>query len=155
MTRRGGYLGRKTFLRASDGAITIEFVVMFPLIVAALAFSFEFGRIILAHHTVVNNVRSAMRFLSRVDDPVARFNEVEEIVCTGRPSGGTRPNWMGTCTVPPATQTAFSDADFRESGQVLHLEAQVSIPLYIFHLFGNNQTSISINIAEDLRHAGD
>ena len=62
MSGQKKYKPRRAF-RHEDGSITVEFVVTFPLILAALAFSFEFGRLFIAHHTAVNNVRAAVRYL--------------------------------------------------------------------------------------------
>lgn len=157
MTKRSGGIGKSNrFLRAADGAITIEFVVMFPLIIAALAFAFELGRVIIAHHTVVNNVRSAVRYLSRSDLSDARIEQARQIVRTGKPSGGAEPAWMSgaTVTVTPA-QSTFSDADFRVSGQVSRIQASVPVPLLIFSFLGNDSASIPITIVEDMRHIGD
>jgi len=74
----------KRFLRDERGAVTIEFVVTLPMFLAALAFSYEFGQLFLAQQSTVNNVRSAARFLSRVDLNNNNRDLAEDIIRMGK-----------------------------------------------------------------------
>lgn len=156
MKRSGGRRCRKNFFRSANGAITIEFVVTFPLILAALAFSYEFGRLFIAHHTTVNNVRSAIRYLIRTDLSQQRQDEAEQIVLTGRPSGGTAPDFMtgASVTITPS-QSTFTDTNFRVGGQTVRIEVTAQFQLFLFGFLGSNLTTIPITIVEDSRHYGD
>ena len=149
------FWGRR-FLRGDEGSITVEFVVTFPLLLAALAFAFEFGRLFVAHHTLVNNVRSAERFLSRSDLSNDRISQAEEIVRTGSISGGTAPAWVesATVTITPA-QTTFADTNFRLAGQVIRIEATVNFQFLIATFIGDERATVPITIVEDIRHVGD
>lgn len=169
MSGRGGH--NRRFLRAEDGSLTIEFVVMMPVLLAGLAFAFEFGRLMIAHHTTVNNVRSATRYLSRADLALVENTgstvrtQVDNIIRTGVPTGGELPAWVNdaddiTIVVTPA-QATFSDADFRDNGQVLRVQTTVNFRFLIFQFINifNDPTPqggfIPIVIVEDMRHVGD
>ncbi|GJL94635.1 MAG: hypothetical protein DHS20C05_10400 [Hyphococcus sp.] len=131
-------------------------MVLFPVILAALAFSFEFGRLFIAHHTTVNNVRAAVRYLSRSDLTAAQQDTARAIVRTGQPSGATAPDWMtgANITITPS-QSTFSDTDFRTGGQVIRIQAEVNFPLSLFGFINDGRTGVPITIVEDIRHIGD
>lgn len=78
------HLWSHKFLREDRAAVTIEFVVMLPVFLAALAFSYEFGQFFLAQQSTVNNVRAAARFLSRVELNETSKDTAEEIIRFGR-----------------------------------------------------------------------
>jgi len=156
MTCKGGKWRSKQFGRNEDGAITIEFVVTFPLILCALAFSFEFGRMFIAHHTLVNNVRSAERYLARTDLTSDRIDKAKQIVLTGVPSGGTQPPWIASNTIDIDTSAAtFSSDDFREGGQVIQIDATINFQFLIANFFGNDSATIPISIVEDIVYTGE
>ncbi len=156
MSASGGYQRRRNFFRKEDGSITVEFVVTFPLILAALAFSFEFGRMFVAHHTIVNNVRSAVRYLSRSDLSAARQTEAEQIVRTGVPSGGAEPEWVESADIQIVpSQSTFTDANFRTGGQIVRVQATVNFRFLIATFIGDERATIPIVIVEDIRHIGD
>lgn len=147
---------KANFFRQENGSITVEMVVTFPLILAALAFSFEFGRMFVAHHTTVNNVRSAVRYLSRSDLSDTRLNEALQIVRTGIPSGGVAPEWVESADVQvfPA-QSTFTDTNFRTNGQVIRIQATVNFRFMIATFMGDDRATIPIVVVEDIRHIGD
>lgn len=147
---------RKGFCCADNGSITVETVVMFPLILAALAFSFEFGRLFIAHHTTVNNVRAAVRYLSRSDLTADQLDAVETIVKTGKASGGAEPAWMADAnvTITPS-QSTFTDANYRTGGQIIRVQVTVPYQPLIFSFVNDDIASIPFTIAEDMRHIGD
>jgi Flp pilus assembly protein TadG len=143
------------FARDRNGAVTIEFVVTFPLFLAALAFAFEFGRLFVAHHTVVNNVRAAARYLARSDLSATAQANAEQIVRTGAISGGTEPSWMsGANIVVNPAYAAYSDADFIIAGQTVQIRANIDFPLSIFGFTGDGRSAIPFGVVEDERHIG-
>ena len=138
------------------GSITIEFVVMFPLLLAALAFSFEFGRLFLAHQDVVTNVRDAARYLSRTTLSDQQLAVADNIIRTGLPAGGVEPDWMTDASVVIDTDHAtFSSDDFSSGGQVVRVAVTVDFPLAIFDLAGNDRTAIPFVVVDDVRLIGD
>jgi hypothetical protein len=72
------------FVRDEHGAVTIEFVVMMPIFLAALAFAYEFGQIFLAQQSTINNVRAAGRYLARVALIDSNRDKAEGIVRLGK-----------------------------------------------------------------------
>ncbi len=146
----------RRFLRRDDGSITVEFVITYPLILAALAFAFEFGRMFIAHHMLVNNVRSAERYLARSDLSTGRISEAEEIIRTGAPSGGDMPKWATSIDVviTPA-QATFTDVNFREGSQVIRIDATMNFQPLIASFFGGANGTIPIAVIEDIRHVGE
>lgn len=155
MSPRTKNKGRGGFARDRNGAVTIEFVLTFPLFLAALAFSFEFGRLFVAHHTVVNNVRAATRYLARSDLSATAQANAEQIVRTGAISGGTEPSWMsGASIVINPAYGAYSDADFIIAGQTIRITARIDFPLSIFGFTGDGRAAIPFGVIEDERHIG-
>jgi Flp pilus assembly protein TadG len=146
----------KTFRKAQGGSVTIEFVVTFPLLLAALGMSFEFGQLFLAHHDTVNNVREAARYLSRGDLSAAQLAVADEIVRTGAPAGGTAPDWLAAAqvTITPS-YTTFTNTNFRVSGQVVRVRVDVDFPMTIFDFAVDGHTSIPFVVIDDIRHFGD
>jgi TadE-like protein len=147
---------RNTFWRFTtgrSGAVTIEFVVTIPLFLAALAFSFEFGQLFLAHQSTVNNVRSAARYLARTDLTTGDFNRANSIIRTGRIDGtGTPPDYIaGECLTPFAC--AEADPDDSE----IHVRVRVEYPLRLFSFIDpdpDRPTTIPFVIREDVRWVG-
>jgi len=144
------------FTRSKAGSVTVEFVVTFPLLLVALALSFEFGRLFLAHHDTVNNVREAARYLSRGELSATQLAVADEIVRTGASAGGTAPDWLASAqvTITPS-YTTFVNTDFRVSGQVVRVRADVDFPMAVFNLAVAGQTSIPFVVIDDIRHFGD
>jgi len=156
MKHRGGKARSKQFGRNEDGSITIEFVVTFPLILCALAFSFEFGRMFIAHHTLVNNVRSAERYLARSDLSATRIDEAEQIILTGFPSGGVQPPWIESDDIDIDTSAStFTDANFRKGGQVIRIEATINFQFLIANFLGGDNGTIPITVAEEIVYTGE
>src|SRR5262252_8844339 len=56
------------------GSMTVEFVAVIPVLLAALAFSFEFGRALWAYDVMTRDVRAGVRYLSRAVNSVAAPN---------------------------------------------------------------------------------
>ena len=62
---RGGTSFLRNFIAGRSGSMTVEFVVLSPLLLLALAFSFEFSRALWAYDVVTRDVRAGVRFVSR------------------------------------------------------------------------------------------
>jgi hypothetical protein len=132
---------------------------MVPLILAALAITFEFGRALWAHHVLAENVRSAARYYSRSDLSAASRTAAENIVETGDPShSGTF--WGETVTVEfwPSGANApirtFTAANFRLDGQVVRVEATVPLPITMLSIIGMDST-LDLAAATEARYIGD
>lgn len=85
----------RSFLCDAAGSITVEFVVMVPVLLVALVFSFEFGRALWAYDVMTRDVRAATRFLSRdrgaaPPDAQAAFLRAQNVAETGSPSGSQK-----------------------------------------------------------------
>ena len=143
------------FRKAQKGAVAIEFVVTLPLFLAALALSFEFGRLFVAHHDTVNNVREAARYLSRSQLSATDLTTAETIVRTGVASGGTAPDWLSSATVSinPSYST-FSTSNYRVSGQVVRIQTTVDFPMTILDFAVDGDTTIPFVVIDDIRHFG-
>lgn len=154
---------RSRDFRAEDGSLTIEFVVILPILVTALAFAFEFGQIFIAHQSTEHNVRSAVRYLMRSDlgEPTRVAAEkaiAENIVRTGQPVGGVTPEYLqaGQATVViDEAYSSFSSTTFSRSGTTFQISVQVNYPLTLFGVFGlEGLTTIPFVIVEDARYVG-
>jgi Flp pilus assembly protein TadG len=154
------------FLGDRQGLGTIEFVATLPMFLAALAFAFEFGQIFLAHQSVVNNVRSAARFLSRV--PMTSENRIiaANIIRTGQPFGGVAPAYMQGVCVPSSSCIEADDVigDGNADDDHYDITVQVNYPLTIFNFAERENDpfndapgglgTISFGVRENIRHSG-
>jgi Flp pilus assembly protein TadG len=160
MTKRGRF-SVSNFWRQRSGSATVEFVCTIPLILAAMAFSFEFGRALWAHQILTENVRSAVRFLSRNELNDASRTLAGIIVSTGQYSGSTTGQFWGedvTVTfypsaVNPPAET-FGPPDYRVSGQTIRIEAQVPVNLALLGFLGIS-TLFTVATADEARHVGE
>jgi Flp pilus assembly protein TadG len=144
------------------GAGTLEFVLTLPLYLLALGFAFEFGRFLLAHQSVVNNVRSAARYLARSDMSGTSQSNAERIVRTGRiATPGVTPDYLdpsnAVVTVTP-TYSTFSAPTFREAGRTMRIRVDVTYRLSSLGLLSFGQgaglLNIPFTVVEDLRYTG-
>jgi Flp pilus assembly protein TadG len=150
------------FATDRKGAGTLEFVLTLPLYLLALGFAFEFGRFLLAHQSVVNNVRSAARYLARSDMSGASQTNAVRIVRTGRmTTPGVTPDYLepanAVVTVTP-TYSTFSAPTFREAGRTMRIRVDVSYRLSSLGMLSFGQEagvlSIPFTVIEDLRYTG-
>jgi hypothetical protein len=140
----------KSFLNCRQAAVTIEFVVTIPLFLAALAFSFEFGQIFLAHQSTVNNVRSAARYLARTDLTTGDYRRANNIIRTGQVDGGVTPEYMaGECEQPFACATPPDNGEIRVSVRV-----DYRLTLFSFFVDGDGPGTIPFVVREDVRWVG-
>ncbi len=153
--RRALRIGRRSsFAKDDGGAGTIEFVLAVPMFVVALAFSFEFGQLFLAHQSTVNNVRSAARYLSRTALTGTNVANAREIVRSGRIDGDCNPEYMCAAGTDIQINTDF-DAEPGMPRRI-RIRTQTSFPLTLFRLIDRDgsETSIPFVVTEDLRYVG-
>src|SRR5688572_15717585 len=101
------------FLADRRGSMTVEFIAIVPLFIAALLFGFEFGRAFWAYDVVTRDVRAAVRYLSRATPyNAAAQTQATNVAKTGLP-GGTALHfpWTNAATVVYSEAT-FSAADY-------------------------------------------
>jgi Flp pilus assembly protein TadG len=138
------------FGRDKTAAATIEYAMTLPLFLAALAFCFEFSQLFLAHQTTVNNVRSAARYLSRVNSVSAAETAARRIIRTGSPDSGlSAPSYLSQACRPPGPDCIST------AGSRVRVQVRVEYPLIIFSLIGgDNRATIPFVVREDIQHVG-
>ena len=122
------------FLRDGSGSLTVEFVVMTPLLLSALVFSFEFGKALWAYDTIARDLRGAVRYLSRTSSDcgatVAAYRtQAENLARNGVTSGGTAHWPMAAATFSYPSNTALGGAYNLPSSTVIKMTASVPITL--------------------------
>jgi hypothetical protein len=151
----------RTFLPDNSGSMTVEFVATVPLLLAALLFSFEFGRALWAYDVVSRDVRDAVRYLSRA--PAANTPQAQCLAMTGVPAGsppGCNGNpmhfpWTAAATFPAVSPISFSSADFNQNGTVITIAASVPLTLSFpsFARIGSGYT-VSLVVSDQARRIG-
>ena len=142
------------------GSTTVEFVMIVPLLVSALTFGFEFGRGLWAYDVVTRDVRSVIRYLSRVSpyDATAK-TQATAVAKTGSP-GGTVLHfpWTNAATIT-YTDTTFTTANYNIDGTVITATATVPITLSLLSIlnsFGNSSvtTTYTLTVTDQARWIG-
>ena len=150
----------RKFIADRRGSMTVEFVALVPMLVAALTFGFEFGRALWAYDVVTRDVRAAVRYLSRANpyDATAK-TQATTVAKTGSPSGTTSHfPWTNSATITYA-ETAFSNTNYSVNGTVITATASVPITLSLLSVlnrFGNSgiSTSYTLTITDQSRWIG-
>jgi Flp pilus assembly protein TadG len=159
-------LGR--FLRDDGGGVTVEFVATLPMMLAALAVVFEFGRGLWYHHVVTKGVRDAARYAARypapgtdctaLDEDADFLERVRRVALSGEPDGTTSPAFwtnLGMVTV----QMAGSALDLRVPGAcTVTVRAEVPHNLALltaFSGFWEVDPGITITVQDQARYVGD
>jgi len=154
--RKGCRLFREFIVGRDDGSMTIEFVLMVPVLLFALVFSFEFGKALWAYDVMTRDLRGAVRYLSRAQTYDATTRGQAENMATRGESGTVTPvhfPWTGSPTFTYLT-TAFATPNYGSSGQVITMTADVPITLS-FLAFLNRMLGLTggsaINVTYTLR----
>jgi|GEM_PF-6054512 len=144
------------------GTSTVEFVIGLPLLLLAMVFVFEFSTLFWAHHIAVNDVRSAVRFLSRAPLAEPYLTAARNIAKTGDPADSIGDyDWMAGITVDiDESYATFSAADFRTGGDIIRIEARVPFALNTFAMLnaftgGSIGNSLTLSVVEEARHIGE
>jgi Flp pilus assembly protein TadG len=126
----------RQFWTRTRGAVTVEFVVSLPLLIAVLAFSTQYGRAIQARNTLDVAVRDAARLLSRapVADAATDFQSVP----------GTVPEVFITSARQLVTdrvaglmeEVTFTEIRSDATGSVVEVEAVLEFPFLSAFSFG-------------------
>lgn len=144
----------RRFGRSSSGSMTVEFVATLPIILAALAFIFEFGRAVWAHQIVTKGVRDASRYISRAaitaGNEATIKTQAENLAKTGQlTSGGTVgfPWNNGTTFTIDLTVGSYTTPDYANDFDVAQVSAAVPMDLAMLAFMGIG-TSYIISTAD-------
>ena len=120
------------------GSMTVEFVLLVPLLVGALVFGFEFGRALWAYDVLTRDVRAAVRYLSRATPyGTAAQNQATAVAKTGSPSGTSLHfPWTAGSSVAYSEST-FSASDYSTDGIVITATATVPVTLSLMSVFSS------------------
>lgn len=90
------------FWGGESGSATVEFIVMLPVLLAALAFCYELGRAFLAYEIASSDVQSAVRYFARsnvaacptpIDSTCPAVVQAENVARCGKPASCVTPHW--------------------------------------------------------------
>lgn len=163
----------RNFARDGRGLVTIEFVIVLPIIFAALFLVYEFGRTFLAYEIMSDNVRDALRYLARaesVDFSATNSGYVQyakNLAQTGNASATANcPDsypassstnchypWTSSSTIT-VTTSAFSSTNYNTDGKVITMTATVPITLSFLGFIGAN-TDYNLIVSSDTQYIGD
>ena len=153
---------RNYLQKADEGNVTMEFVIGLPLILVAFVMVFEFSSLFWAHHIATNNVRSAVRYLSRAPLTAPYITNATNLAKTGDPDDATGArNWMSAVDVDVNTSfSTFSSSDFRNNGQVIRIQADVPFGVGFFGMMnaftgGDIPLAMTFSITEQARYIGE
>ena len=139
------------FAKENRGAVTLEFVVMMPLFLAALAFAYEFGQFFLTYQSTASNVRSAARYLARLDNPASNTNRrlARNIIRTGQLETDVTP-------FPYLNNVCSSLGDcFTVTPNSVRINVQFNYPLTLFGFVGGEAgATLPIRVVETSQRTG-
>ena len=162
----------RRFLTASGGSVAVEFVITLPITLAALFLVYELGRTLLAYEIAAQDLRSAIRYLSRAEGADVT-NATDPYVIAAKniaQTGGTStPNcpadypatsstnchypWTSGSTITVAS-TAFGAPPYNLGGNVVTMTA--SIPMTLSFLsFLYVPTGITVSMSNTAQYIGD
>ena len=155
----------RRFVKDPSGSITVEFIAVLPMILGVLALSYELGRGLWAQQVVTKDVRDAARYLSRMSKTVpaagdATLTAARSLACKGTLDGtGTTHFPWTNCAAQLTVNTvqSFSTPNYRVSGSILQVRADVPLTLTflnVFKAFGVN-TSVTLIAEDQARLIGD
>lgn len=144
------------------GTATIEGAIVMPFLILLFVGIADFGRVLWHYQIVVDGVRDATRYLSRVplqdpDDctsfPAGTEADAQALATTGRRTGGTaKLDYWTTITVTPSGPTDLGGALRRESC-LIQVTASPTFPVLMLGFVGIGD--ITFTIRDEARHYGD
>ena len=151
----------RTFLRDTAGTNTVEFVVMTPVLLVALVFSFEFGRALWAYDVMTRDVRAATRFLSR--DGNADLTIAQNVAETGSLAGGVKHFPWNLATATFTTTTPAKTGTYSTPVTVFRMSASLPITLsfldamnsFLFRTGANIDTGYTLVVTDEVRWIGE
>ena len=127
------------FLKNGHGSMTVEFVAIAPLFIAALVIAFEFGRAFWAYDVITRDLRASVRYMTRnAGTPPPYASDAcpvtaENIAQTGLPADNADANkhfpWKGAAATFTCPSVAFSAANYNDDGRVVTMTATVPLTL--------------------------
>ena len=157
----------RQFARDDQTGVTVEFVATLPMILAALAIVFEFGRGLWYHHIVTKGVRDAARYAARYPAPPGTICEnlddalrarTQRVALSGTPDGTTSPIfWTNPETVTVNTKEITYDPPLRTPACQVTVRADVPYNLTLLTAFSGfwHVDPITIIVQDEARYAGD
>lgn len=152
----------RRFLGDRAGSITVEFIAVLPMLLGVLALTYETGRGLWAQQIVTKDLREAARYLSREGlAPLSSTvkTQAENLARSGALAGGPAhfPWTAGATFTVNDTYRSFSNTNFRETGTVVQVRADVPLTLSflnIFSVFGVSP-SVTLTAESQVRLIGD
>lgn len=161
-------LARSRFARADGASVTVEFVATLPMLLAALAITFEFGRGLWYHHIVTKGVRDATRYAARypglgadcgtLGADAAFVGAVRHVALSGTPNGTASPAfWTDPSTV--SVETTPSALDLRTPTTCM-ITVRAEVPynfslLTVFDGLWQVDPVMEITVQDEARYIGD
>ena len=165
--------GKKLF-GDERGLVTIEFVIILPIILAAMFIVYEFGRALLAYEIASHDVRDATRYLSRAE-AVDFTNttggyvlEAENLAKTGvattssvscpadYPPSSSSPchyPWTSSASIS-VTSSSFSSTNYNTDGTVMQMTASIPMTLSFLAFIGV-PTAYTLTVSNTAQYIGD
>jgi Flp pilus assembly protein TadG len=146
----------RTFSEGTAGAVTVEFVIGMPVLLATMLLSYEFGAAILAFEVANYDVQSAVRFLSHG----GTLAQAENIAECGTPASCSASAmhfpWNWNTSSPPtfsettpyslAYNSANSGLSFNANVSAISLQANIPVSLPFLAFFGIS-TAYTISVS--------
>lgn len=151
----------RRFAKENQGLITVEFVCVIPMIMAALYFIYEFGRAFWAYEVASQDMRSAVRYLSRAESVdftntsggyILKAQNLAETGTTDASDAMHYP-WTSSSTISVST-TAFTNTNYNVNGSVITMTASIPITLSFLAFIGAD-TDYTIGITDNAQYIGD
>ena len=159
------------FFSDRRGSITVEFVIVLPLMLSALVFIFELGRAFLAYEIVSHDIRAAIRYLSRAETvdftntSGGYVQSAKNLAQTGSASvtancpasypasGSTNCHFPWTSSSQIDVSTT-SSGNFNVDGVVVYMKASVPMNLSFLGFIGA-QTAYTLTVDDTAQYIGD
>jgi len=144
------------------GSYTVEFVILVPLLLAALVFSFEFARALWAYDVMTRDVEAGARFLARSSTaptaPCSVPSTAQDYIQKGTDAKTHFP-WNGGTPVFTCNLVPFSNKDFSQDGSVIQLTAKVPVTLSLLSFLDtvtgvSLKTSYTLSVSDQTRFIG-
>ena len=144
----------QSFFKDQAGSLTVEFVALTPMLLVALIFAIDFGRELWAYDTIVRDLRTAVRYLSRTSNDcgastAAYRTQAESLAkCSATSCGTSHFPWNNGTPTFSYSSASFSTPAFNENASVITMTANVPVTLLTsqFVSFFNKYTSSSGNL---------
>lgn len=151
----------RAFAKENQGLITVEFVCVIPLILAALFFVYEFGRAFWAYEVASQDMRTAIRYLSRAESVdftnttggyILKAQNLAETGTTDASDSMHYP-WTASSSISVST-AAFTNANYNVNGSVITMTASIPMTLSFLAFIGVS-TDYTMSISDTAQYIGD